>query len=52
MEANTYLSFQISVAELKLNRPLKSGEVVHHKDRNKKNKKRNSLNLDGQPVYL
>ena len=34
-----------SVAELKLGRPLKSGEVVHHKDRNKQNNSFNNLQV-------
>jgi hypothetical protein len=34
-----------SVASLKLGRPLKSGEVVHHKDRNKQNNSFNNLQV-------
>jgi hypothetical protein len=33
------------VAEKKLGRPLKAGEVVHHKDRNKLNNSQNNLQV-------
>jgi hypothetical protein len=42
---NSQKSVHRSVAELKLGRPLKSGEVVHHKDRNKQNNSFNNLQV-------